>query len=56
LSFPLGPFQIFWEIADIFSTQGAPPVLLTLVAKRKNLQSEKLNFLVWTPLGSKVNK
>jgi hypothetical protein len=30
-------------------------VSLTPVANAKNLQSKSLNYLVWTPLGSRVN-
>jgi hypothetical protein len=48
----MGPFQIFSKIrGDI---QDAPPVLLTLVANEKNLQSEKFELFV-TPLCSRIN-
>jgi hypothetical protein len=44
LNIPLGPFKIFRKFAEISAAQGAPPLLLTPVAKGKNLQSEKVNL------------
>ncbi len=51
---PLGPFQIFRKFAEIFTAQGVPQVSLSLVANGKNLESEKFNYFVWTPLGNTV--
>ncbi len=36
-----GRFKFFLKFAEIFATQGAPPVSLTSVANRKSLQTEK---------------
>jgi hypothetical protein len=39
--FLLDRFDFFRKFAEIFATQGLPPMSLTPVANGKNLQSEK---------------
>jgi hypothetical protein len=55
LSIPLGPFEFFRKFAEIFAAQGAPPVSLTPVANEKIFNQKSFNYIVWTPLGSRVN-
>ncbi len=50
-----GRFEIFRKFAEIFAAQGLPPVSLTPVANAKIFNHESFNYLVWSPLGSRVN-
>ncbi len=51
-----GCFEFFLKFAEIFASQGAPPVLLTPLANGKIFNQKKnLNYFVWTPLGSRIN-
>ncbi len=45
----------FFDSAEIFAAEGAPPMSMIPVANGKNLQSEKFNYFAWTPLRSRVN-
>ncbi len=46
----------FPKICDDVRSQGAPLVSLTLVTMEKFFNQENVNYFVWTPLGSRVNK
>ncbi len=55
LSIPLGTFQIFSKIYGDNNSSSCTTGLFTPVANGKSIKSEKLKFLVWTPLGSRVS-
>jgi hypothetical protein len=56
LSIPLGPFQIFSKIAEIFAVQSAPTSVVDTCGKWKKIFNQKyFNYFVWTPLGRRIN-
>jgi hypothetical protein len=42
-----GHFKVFQKFAEIFTVQGAPPVSLTPLVNRKNLQAEKISIILF---------
>jgi hypothetical protein len=52
LIIPLGPFQIFQKVVEIFAAQDAPPASTTpVVANGKNPQSEKFSSFILNTFG-----
>jgi hypothetical protein len=50
-----GRFEIFRKFAEIFATQGAPPVSWTLVANGKIFNQKSNHYFFWTPLSNRLS-
>jgi hypothetical protein len=44
----------FFQLAEMFAAQGAPPLSFISVANGKNFYLQSFNNFVWTPLGTRV--
>ncbi len=52
---PLGLFPNFRKFCEIYLAQGAQLVSFTSMANGKIFNQKSFKYLVWTPLGSRVN-